>query len=501
MLLLSDHWSPILAVLAPFYWIHDGPTTLLVAQAVLFALAIPPLWTFTARQLGPRAAYGVATAYALSLPIMAAVTFDFHEVAFVPVLTAVMAERFQAGRRLPAIAAAVGLLLVKEDLGLLLAGLRRLPAGDPPALDRARLRGRRPGRDLAGQPPAHPRVRRLGHLLLGLRGVRPHAGAPPPGTSSPTRCTHCTSWSRPSVKVRTMIGLLAPLGFLPLASPLTLAAVPLLAERMLASGYPLWWQAKFQYNAFIVMIFFLAAVDGAARLQRWWRAAGLRLPGGWAPATVWAAVVFVAALGYVPLSPFGQLLHPKFYMVNARTGPPTRPPPRYRRGSRWRRPTSSARACPDVTPCCCSTARPAGRHGWSPTPRAWTSRSAPRTAGPVRVLPAGARLPSGLRRRRLRGPAPAPGRQDPRGADQPRARGQDPPQRLLLIAGRAAPDPRSPGGAGDVPGTYRPLGRFVRRGLTTSYQIVGRLIWRRLSMTATVVSVGAVAATGVSHAA
>ena len=94
---------------------------------------------------------------------------------------------------------------------------------------------------------------------------------------------------------------------------------------MLASGYPLWWQAKFQYDAFIVMILFLAAVDGAARLQRRWRAAGLRLPRGkdrgwdrgW-PATVWAAVVFVAAIGYLPFSPFGQLLHPKYYMVNAR---------------------------------------------------------------------------------------------------------------------------------------------------------------------------------------
>ena len=104
--LLSDHWSPILAVLAPLYWIHDGPATLLVAQAVLFALAIPPLWAFTARQLGAPCAYFVSAAYALSLPVMAAVTFDFHEVAFVPVLTAVMAERFQAGRRGTAILAA-----------------------------------------------------------------------------------------------------------------------------------------------------------------------------------------------------------------------------------------------------------------------------------------------------------------------------------------------------------------------------------------------------------
>ena len=96
-LLLADHWSPVLALLAPLYWIHDSPATLLVAQGVLFALAIPPLWAYTRRQLGAGAAYFVCVAYALSLPVMEAVIFDFHEVAFVPVLTAVMVERFDAG--------------------------------------------------------------------------------------------------------------------------------------------------------------------------------------------------------------------------------------------------------------------------------------------------------------------------------------------------------------------------------------------------------------------
>jgi len=136
--LLSDHWSPILAVLVPLYWIHDGPVTLLVAQAVLFALAIPPLWAFTRRQLGVPCAYFVSAAYALSLPIMAAVTFDFHEVAFVPVLTAVMAERFQAGRRPAAILAAVALLLVKEDMG------RVPPAAEVEAADSPGRRTRGP---------------------------------------------------------------------------------------------------------------------------------------------------------------------------------------------------------------------------------------------------------------------------------------------------------------------------------------------------------------------
>ncbi len=320
-LLLQDHWSPILAVLAPLYWIHDGPATLLAAQGVLFALAIPPLWAFTARLLGPRAAYCVAAAYALSLPIMAAVTFDFHEVAFVPVLTAVMAERFQAGKRWAAIGAAVALLLVKEDMGLLVAGY-----GVYLLLTRRRWTGL--GFVLGGLAAtwlaSHQLIPAFGgsatfYWAYGQFG--PTLGSAAGNiVSHPLHALHVVV--TPGVKVRTMIGLLVPLGFLPLASPLVLAALPLLAERMLASGYPLWWQAKFQYNAFIVMIMFLAAVDGAARLQGWWQRAGLHLPvtraRDWRPATVWASVVLIAALAYVPFSPFGQLLHPRYYMVNAR---------------------------------------------------------------------------------------------------------------------------------------------------------------------------------------
>ena len=315
--LLSDHWSPILAMLAPLYWIHDGPATLLVAQAVLFALAIPPLWAFTARQLGAPCAYFVSAAYALSLPIMAAVTFDFHEVAFVPVLTAVMAERFQAGRRGTAILAAAALLLVKEDMGLLIAGY-----GVYLLATRRRWTGLGflVGGIAATWLASHVLIPAFGgsasfYWAYGQFGRT--AGSAAVGIlTHPWHALHVLV--TPGVKVRTMLGLLVPLGFLPLASPLTLAAVPLLAERMLASGYPLWWQAKFQYNAFIVMILFLAAVDGAARLQRRWGGTLPRLPRGWTPATVWAAAVCIAAVAYVPSSPFGPLLHPNYYLVNAR---------------------------------------------------------------------------------------------------------------------------------------------------------------------------------------
>ena len=357
-MLLADHWSPALALLAPLYWIHDRPATLLVAQGVLFALAIPPLWAYTRRQLGPGAAYFVSVAYALSLPVMEAVIFDFHEVAFVPVLTAVMVERFDkclprgddppqtppapGGAPRPprppwpplGVLAAVALLLVKEDMGLLVAGF-----GGYLLLTR-----RRPwvwtglafvaGGVFATWAATHLLIPAFGgsatfYWAYGQFGST-LGGALLNVLTHPLHALHV--FVTPWVKARTMIGLLAMFGFLPLASPMVVAVLPLLAERMLASGYPLWWQAKFQYDAFLVMILCCAAVDGAARLQRHWparwdrwltypfgRPAWLRRGGAaWPAATLWAAAICAAALVYLPSSPFGPLLKPGFYGTNAR---------------------------------------------------------------------------------------------------------------------------------------------------------------------------------------
>jgi uncharacterized membrane protein len=322
-LLLADHWSPILAVLAPLYWIHDGPATLLVAQGVLFALAIPPLWAYTRRRLGPASAYFVCVAYALSLPVMSAVVFDFHEVAFVPVLTAVMVERFDAGRRWQAVLAAVAMLLVKEDMGLLVAGF-----GCYLMLTRRRADV---WTGLAFVVGGLADTWVATHLLIPAFGGSATfywaygQFGPTLGSAAANVIIHPLHALRvfvtPWVKARTMIGLLATFGFLPLASPMVIAVLPLLAERMLASGYPLWWQAKFQYDAFVVMMLCCAAVDGAARVQQHWPRALTRegrLHWLARPATVWAAAICVAALVYVPSSPFGSLLHPGFYGVNSR---------------------------------------------------------------------------------------------------------------------------------------------------------------------------------------
>ena len=291
--LLGDHFSPVLAVLAPLYWIYDGPQTLLIAQGVLFALAIPPLWIFTRRAFGggrkaTTAAYLICIAYGLSWPLASAAAFAFHEAAFAPVLTAIALERLQAGRLRSALIALAGLLLVKEDMGLLVGGIGvYLVISVAPTIRRQRL----VGIGLAAGGLAYTVF--ATYVLIPAFGGRAgyYWAYSDIGNNVPQVAAHIIRHPlgslrmmvKPRVKLQTMKWLLAVFCFLPLLSPLVLAALPLIAERMLNSKYPNWWVTHFQYNAFIVVILVFAAVDGAARLDRWAGWAWDRATGGAQP--------------------------------------------------------------------------------------------------------------------------------------------------------------------------------------------------------------------------
>jgi uncharacterized membrane protein len=318
---LGDHWSPIIAVLAPLYWIAGEPATLEVAQGVLFALAIPPLWLF-ARRLsgygGVAAAYLACAAYALSWPIAEATAVGFHEVAFVPVLTAVFFERLLAGRTRTAILAAGLLLLVKEDTGLLVAGLGLVLL----------VYGR-----ITPLPPGTRRLLGLGLIAGGIAAtwvatfvLRPTFGGrasyywsywalgPDPAQATQHALSNPLFALRllgtPSVKLSTMAWLAGALLFLPLLSPLTLAVLPLLLERMLASSQSNWWVTGFQYNAFLIMVLVCAALDGALRVTRVFRSDGRWFTG-------LTGALCVAAVALVPVFAFGAMLRPSFYVRDA----------------------------------------------------------------------------------------------------------------------------------------------------------------------------------------
>jgi len=343
--LLGDHFSPILAALAPLYWIYNGPQTLLVAQAVLFALAIPWLWVFTRRALGggwraTTAAYLVSVAYGLSWPLAAAAAFDFHEVAFAPVLTAIALERFQAGRLRSALIALGFLLLVKEDMGLLVAGIGLwLILSRTSTVRRQRLVG-------AGLVAAG-----LAYSVLATYVLIPAFGGRADyywaysafGSDVPQVASYLLrhplialkTMVSPAAKLRTWKWLLAIFCFLPLLSPIVVMVLPLLAERMLNSRYPNWWIPHFQYNAYLIVPLTCAAADGAARLDRLARRAWVSLqvlmarkpeareqatmlPAG-AVALACCAAIFAATFVALPRFPLGEALHADFYRQTTRS--------------------------------------------------------------------------------------------------------------------------------------------------------------------------------------
>jgi uncharacterized membrane protein len=308
---LGDHFSPILALLAPLYWVHDGPQTLLVAQSALLALAIVPLWAYTRRRLGVRAAYCVSCVYALAWPVAETLAFDFHEMAFVPVLSMLMLERHEAGRRWQCAATAGALLLVKEDMGLLVAGFGLYLLTRPGERRQAALFV---GTGLVWTVlasrvfiPAFGGDADYYWAYDGLGRDVPHAAVN--ALTHPWRALKLAI--TPQVKATTMLWLVAPLLLLPLASPITLAVLPLLAERMLSSRFGHWWEPRFHYNVALVALLVAAGVDGASRLAR-------LLPERTRADRVWPVAALAVTLAIVPHFALKRSFEPGFYRRDAR---------------------------------------------------------------------------------------------------------------------------------------------------------------------------------------
>jgi hypothetical protein len=222
------------------------------------------------------------------------------------VLTAIALERLQAGRLRTALIALAGLLLVKEDMGLLVAGLGvYLAISVAPTLRRQRVVG------LAFVAGGLAYTAFATYVLIpAFGGLAGHYWAYSDlGNNVPQVVAHIIRHPlgtlrllvRPQVKLQTIKWLLAVFCFLPLLSPLVVAALPLIAERMLNSKYPNWWGVHFQYNAFIVVILVFAAVDGAARLDRWASWAWDRVTAGPKPSA--DAAPAAEAAGPVDLGP------------------------------------------------------------------------------------------------------------------------------------------------------------------------------------------------------
>ncbi|MCK4433879.1 DUF2079 domain-containing protein [Candidatus Bathyarchaeota archaeon] len=83
----GSHFSPILFLVLPPYYLHPAPETLLIFQSFILALGALPLYYFTRETLNHRtAAVAFALTYLIYPPLHGVNWFDFHVQAFLPVL-------------------------------------------------------------------------------------------------------------------------------------------------------------------------------------------------------------------------------------------------------------------------------------------------------------------------------------------------------------------------------------------------------------------------------
>ncbi|MFH0967819.1 MAG: DUF2079 domain-containing protein, partial [Methanobacteriota archaeon] len=116
---LGVHFSPILFSLIPFYIVSPKPETLLIAQSTLLALGAIPIYLCGREILGKGAGCIVAILYLIYPPLHGVNLYDFHEVAFLPVLLGFALWGFVSGRRNLMLVFGLLSLCVKEDVSLI----------------------------------------------------------------------------------------------------------------------------------------------------------------------------------------------------------------------------------------------------------------------------------------------------------------------------------------------------------------------------------------------
>lgn len=284
--ILGDHFSPITALVAPFYRLWPSAQTLLVAQAVLIGVSVLVVSRLAVRHAGPWAGAMLAAAYGISFGISSAVQSDFHEVAFSAPLLALAGSAYLDRRWNAVVGWSLPLLLVKEDMGatVLVIGLVLMLAGE-----------RRRGTLLAAAGVVGAAL----VVLVVLPSVNPGGVYDYASSVGGDRGVVATLFDEPGRKALTVLVTLAVTGLAALGSPWVLLVLPTFAWRFVGDN-PYYWGTDWHYSLLLMPIVFVAAVDTMRRY----------------PPVRWTAVpALVVSLALLPSTPLWALVQGETYEV------------------------------------------------------------------------------------------------------------------------------------------------------------------------------------------
>ncbi|MDY6054393.1 DUF2079 domain-containing protein [Micrococcus sp.] len=302
--LLGDHFHPILALLAPAYWIWDDPRMLGIVTGLALAASAVPVHLVLRGRLGPGWSLAAVAGLLFSWPYQAMVNWGLHEVTLAVPVIAWLLWALDRGRAWTAVLLCLPLLAAREDLGVTVAAVAVVLA----------VRRR-------WAPAAVALVAGVAGYWFATSVAIPHFSpdgsffywqfqALGPDLGSSVTAILTRPWEAAAalvdhpLKVALLLLHLVPLLFLPLLSPLTIIALPVLLSRLWNDRLTV-WAPVYQYDAILAPVMLLAAVQAAVSLAR-------RRP--WAarlPQRVTAVFLGTAVVGtlFVPvLYPFHRTL-------------------------------------------------------------------------------------------------------------------------------------------------------------------------------------------------
>jgi uncharacterized membrane protein len=257
---LLVHWSPIVATAWPLVRAF-GPVGLEYFQAVLVAAVIFPIWGLARARLRPAPALALVAVAALYPILWANGVGDFHEMAFVPLLSATLVYALDRRRWSMSIVTALLLACTKEDQFVVLASNGLLFA----VTARSDVRDARIGWSISGLAIVMAFVY-FGVVRQALNSHVPYQSFEFFNWAGAHSGDDNFAWTVLLPRIRYVLIVLAPLAFLPCISRYGLFLIPGFVE-ILASHQSVTIVPGAHYSALLTGYALAGFVDGASRLS------------------------------------------------------------------------------------------------------------------------------------------------------------------------------------------------------------------------------------------
>ena len=268
--ILGDHFHPTIALLSPLYWVWDDVRIILIAQAVLVALSVWPIYQVAQKLFNSRFfSLCLSFSYLTFIGLQTALDYDFHEITIALLPFSFAIYFLLRGKNLLYFLSIALAAFTKEDMTLFVAmlglfsifefkkyklGLVTFVFGMSLYFIVTQVFIPFFKHDRFAYEELDPR---LGKTTLDLIQ-----------TAFTNPVLVISTIFLPVLKAKTILNLLASFAFLPLLSPTALLmTLPNLASRFL-TRLSQRWLIRFQYNAVLSPILAVAVVFGLARLKK-----------------------------------------------------------------------------------------------------------------------------------------------------------------------------------------------------------------------------------------